>query len=72
MHSPIKVKVEDVDEKGEFFHHIIETTVGRILFNEHVPRGVGYINQLLTKKSLSGYYFCCIQGFRKCCNRGLP
>ncbi len=52
LHSVIKVKVEDVDEKGEFFKHIIETTVGRILFNEYVPREVGYINQLLTKKSL--------------------
>ena len=52
LHSIIKVKVEDVDENGEYFKHIIETTVGRILFNEYVPRKVGYINQLLTKKSL--------------------
>ena len=52
LHSVIKVKVEDVDENGEFFKHIIETTVGRVLFNEYVPRQVGYINQLLTKKSL--------------------
>ncbi len=52
MHTPIKVKIEDVDEKGEFFNHIIETTVGRVIFNEHVPRGAGYINQLLTKKAL--------------------
>jgi DNA-directed RNA polymerase subunit beta' len=52
LHSVIKVKVEDVDENGEYFKHIIETTVGRILFNEFVPRKVGYINQLLTKKSL--------------------
>ncbi len=52
LHSVIKVKVEDVDENGEYFKHIIETTVGRILFNEFVPRAVGYINQLLTKKSL--------------------
>ncbi|MFA7489763.1 MAG: DNA-directed RNA polymerase subunit beta' [Mariniphaga sp.] len=52
LHSVIKVKVQDVDEKGEFFKHIIETTVGRVLFNEYVPARVGYINQLLTKKSL--------------------
>ena len=52
LHAIVKVKVEDVDEKGEFFKHIIETTVGRILFNQSVPREVGYINQLLTKKSL--------------------
>src|SRR5690606_35298478 len=29
-----------------------ETTVGRVLFNEVVPKEVGFINQLLTKKSL--------------------
>ncbi|HDR51167.1 MAG TPA: DNA-directed RNA polymerase subunit beta' [Mariniphaga anaerophila] len=52
LHTIIKVKVEDVDENGEYFKHIIETTVGRVLFNEYVPRQVGYINQLLTKKSL--------------------
>jgi DNA-directed RNA polymerase subunit beta' len=52
MHATVKVKVEDVDEKGDFFHHIVETTVGRVLFNESVPRKVGFINQLLTKKSL--------------------
>ncbi|NQU85453.1 MAG: DNA-directed RNA polymerase subunit beta' [Mariniphaga sp.] len=52
MHSIIKVKVEDVDENGEYFKHIIETTVGRVLFNQQVPRQVGFLNQLLTKKSL--------------------
>ncbi len=52
LHAVIKVKVEDVDENGEYFKHIIETTVGRVLFNEKVPRQAGYINQILTKKSL--------------------
>ena len=52
LHSIIKVKIEDIDENGNYFKHIIETSVGRVLFNEHVPRQVGYINQLLTKKSL--------------------
>ncbi|MCK3686241.1 DNA-directed RNA polymerase subunit beta' [Maribellus sp. YY47] len=52
LHAIIKVKVEDVDENGEFFKHIIETTVGRVIFNEVVPREAGYVNQLLTKKSL--------------------
>ena len=52
LHAIIKVKVEDVDENGKYFKHIIETTVGRVLFNEKVPRQAGYINQILTKKSL--------------------
>jgi len=51
-HSIIKVKVEDVDDNGEYFKHIVETTVGRVLFNQVVPRKAGYINELLTKKSL--------------------
>ncbi|MDB4584592.1 DNA-directed RNA polymerase subunit beta', partial [Draconibacterium sp.] len=52
LHAIIKVKVQDVDENGEYFNHIIETTVGRVMFNEYVPHQAGYVNQLLTKKSL--------------------
>jgi DNA-directed RNA polymerase subunit beta' len=52
LHAIVKVKVEDVDENGDMFKHIIETSVGRIIFNQVVPKTVGYINQLLTKKSL--------------------
>ena len=51
LHAVIKVKVDDrVD--GEFVNHIVETTVGRVIFNQYVPREVGYINEILTKKSL--------------------
>ena len=32
---------------------LIETTVGRVIFNEVVPEEIGYINELLTKKSLT-------------------
>ncbi len=52
LHTIIKVKVRDVDENGDFFKHIIETTVGRVIYNQFVPARAGYINQLLTKKSL--------------------
>jgi DNA-directed RNA polymerase subunit beta' len=31
---------------------ILETTVGRIMFNQSVPESAGYINEILTKKSL--------------------
>ena len=34
------------------YNHIIETTVGRVIFNQFVPEEVGYINEILTKKSL--------------------
>ena len=51
LHAHIKVKVKDV-VNGEHVRHIIDTTVGRVLFNEVVPEEVGYINELLTKKAL--------------------
>jgi DNA-directed RNA polymerase subunit beta' len=51
LHAIIKVKVNDMVE-GRKVNHLIETTVGRVLFNEFVPEEVGYINDLLTKKSL--------------------
>ncbi|MDR1762053.1 MAG: DNA-directed RNA polymerase subunit beta', partial [Bacteroidales bacterium] len=44
------VKVVHFNNEGE--KSIIETTIGRIIFNEVVPEEVGYINELLTKKSL--------------------
>ncbi|NNK80734.1 MAG: DNA-directed RNA polymerase subunit beta', partial [Flavobacteriales bacterium] len=49
LHANIKVRIPNLD--GET-HDIIETTCGRVIFNEMVPEGVGYINELLTKKSL--------------------
>lgn len=45
MHTRIKVRVDG---------KIIDTTMGRVLFNEIVPEGVGYINEVLTKKNLRG------------------
>src|SRR3954463_14946709 len=52
LHAFIKVKGKIKDREGNIVTKIIETTVGRVLFNEHVPVEVGYINELLTKKSL--------------------
>jgi DNA-directed RNA polymerase subunit beta' len=51
LHAVIKVKTHDVVD-GLYVNHLIETTVGRVLFNQHVPEEVGFINELLTKKSL--------------------
>ncbi len=52
LHAPIKVIVKDLNEKGELVDKMVETTVGRLIFNQSVPAEVGYINELLTKKSL--------------------
>ncbi|WP_185851451.1 DNA-directed RNA polymerase subunit beta' [Blattabacterium cuenoti] len=51
LHALIRVKV-DLREEDKFLKKLIETTVGRVLFNQVVPKKVGYINESLTKKSL--------------------
>lgn len=52
LNAGIKVRTQDVDENGEQVTRVIKTTVGRVLFNEVVPAEAGYINEVLTKKSL--------------------
>ncbi|MGI4728317.1 MAG: DNA-directed RNA polymerase subunit beta' [Janthinobacterium lividum] len=52
LHAFIKVKAKAKNSDGQITSQIIDTTVGRVLFNQHVPEEVGYINELLTKKSL--------------------
>jgi len=52
MHAIVKCKIDDIDENENFVCKTIETTIGRILFNQFVPKEVGYINQLATKKAL--------------------
>ena len=52
LNASIKVKTEDFNDNKELVKQIIETTVGRVLFNEKVPAVAGYINEVLTKKSL--------------------
>ncbi|MDR0811288.1 MAG: DNA-directed RNA polymerase subunit beta', partial [Paludibacter sp.] len=51
LHALIKVRIK-VWENGKQVTKLLETTVGRILFNKSVPAEVGYINELLSKKSL--------------------
>ena len=51
LHANIKVKTM-IRENGALVSKLIDTTVGRVLFNQHVPKAVGYVNALLTKKSL--------------------
>ena len=51
LHAWVKVKTK-VREGDELVNKVIETTVGRILFNQVVPEKVGFINRLLTKRAL--------------------
>ncbi len=50
LHAAIKMRYVDIDGNVS----LIDTTCGRVLFNEHVPAEAGFINELLTKKSLRG------------------
>ena len=52
LHAWIKVKANVLSENGQLEKNLIETTVGRVLFNQHVPAEVGFVNALLTKKNL--------------------
>ncbi len=46
LHAKIKVRID-----GKF----IDTTVGRVIFNQIVPKEMGFFNQLLIKKTFGGF-----------------
>ncbi len=53
LHAPVSVVVEDVDAEGNTYTHLVEnTSVGRVLVNQYVPKEIGYVNEILSKKSL--------------------
>ena len=53
LHAPVSVVVDDIDEEGNPIQHLVEnTSVGRVLVNQFVPREIGYVNEILSKKSL--------------------
>ncbi len=57
LNAGIKVKVHDIDENGNEVFQLKETTVGRVIFNQVVPRKAGYFNEVMTKKSLRDIIF---------------
>ena len=53
LHAPVSVIVKDIDADGNPIEHMVhETSVGRILVNQYVPQEIGYVNEVLSKKSL--------------------
>ncbi len=52
LNANISCYLRDVNENGEEYYSLIDTTVGRVLFNDVVPAEVGYIDEVLTKKAL--------------------
>ncbi|MCG2432067.1 DNA-directed RNA polymerase subunit beta' [Aequorivita sp. F64183] len=52
LNAEIKIRTKDFNENGELTMQIITTTLGRVIFNEKVPAEAGFVNEVLTKKSL--------------------
>jgi len=52
LNAEIRIRTKDFNDEGELVFQIITTTLGRVIFNEQVPEAAGYINEVLTKKSL--------------------
>ena len=52
LHAQIKVMVDDLDENGNPIKHLVETSVGRVIVNGIIPDAVGYVNKIISKKSL--------------------
>ena len=53
LHAPVTIRVRDVDENGNEVTVLKkDTSVGRVLFNQNVPQEIGYVNEIISKKSL--------------------
>ena len=53
LHAPVTVMVDDIDEEGNPIRRLVkDTSVGRVLVNRFVPKEIGYVNEILSKKSL--------------------
>jgi len=51
LHAQVKVMVDDIVD-GEPVKHMVETSVGRVIVNGIIPKEVGYVNRIISKKSL--------------------
>ena len=51
LHAQVKVVVDDLVD-GKRVHHMVETSVGRVVVNELVPSEIGFFNGIISKKSL--------------------
>ena len=52
LNAMIKIRTKILNDEGVLEEKIIDTTVGRVLFNEVVPEAAGFFNVVLTKKNL--------------------
>ncbi|MGO3237077.1 MAG: DNA-directed RNA polymerase subunit beta' [Psychroflexus halocasei] len=52
LNAGIKIRTKDFNDEGELVNQIIDTTVGRVLFNQATPEQIGFVNDVMTKKAL--------------------
>ena len=50
LNAIVKIRAKDFNAQGELEYQLIESTVGRVLFNEVVPEKAGYINDIDKEK----------------------
>ncbi|CAM3089848.1 DNA-directed RNA polymerase subunit beta' [Legionella steigerwaltii] len=62
IHAKIKIRMPKEDEAG---HHLVETTVGRAILAEVLPKGMSFatINRTMTKKVISKVIDSCYRNF---------
>ena len=69
LHAQVKVVVKDLDENGKLVDKMVETSVGRVIVNGIIPEEVGFINTVISKKSLRDIIANVIKqvGFARAC-----
>ncbi len=58
LHAKVKLRIS---ENGE--RKIVETTTGRVVFNQILPKGFRFVNEALDKRSVSGIISECYKQF---------
>ncbi len=69
LHAQVKVIVDDI-VAGKPVRHMVETSVGRVIVNGIIPKEVGYVNTVISKKSLRDIIADVIKnvGFAEACD----
>ena len=68
LHAQVKVVVDDIVD-GQPVRHMVETSVGRVIVNGIIPDKVGFVNKVISKKSLRDIIAAVIEnvGFAEAC-----
>ena len=56
-HQPIRVRVEKVLPDGTMGHKIVDTTIGRIVFNHNIPQDLGFVERVDENGNPTEHYF---------------